>query len=225
MAPSAFLSPARRFAGIVNGLFQAIGVRRDAGLLAGPVAMLLWTRLARLRGRIIRLAERLASGKGVGVPRRSPTPRDTSTRRDTGRTQCRPQQLVPRGTGWLIRLVPEAAAAGSQLQHLLADPEMAALVQAAPQLGRLLRPLCRSLAVQPPQYLLPERRPRAPRAPRPEKPRPEKPRPERPRPARLLPWPVSRWIGNAGLPWPLQSPPPTPPPPSPDPPDSVPVPA
>jgi hypothetical protein len=159
MPPSAFLDPAARFTGIINGLFRAIGARRDAGFLAGPAAMLLWTRLGQLRERIRRLAARLASGKGPGVPR---------SRRAQGGTERkprRPPQLMPRDLGWLIRLVPEAAACGSQLRHLLADPETATLIEAAPQLGRLLRPLCRSLGVAPPPGLRPPPRPPAAASP------------------------------------------------------------
>jgi hypothetical protein len=150
MPSSAFLTPAKRFAGIVNGLFHAVAVRRDAGFLAQPVAMLLWARLAHLRARITRLAARLADGKGSGVPRNPRTPSGTAPK-----PRRPPQRLLPRKAGWLIPLVPEAAAAGSQLRHLLADPEMAALIEAAPQMGRLLRPLCRSLGVILPPDLLP----------------------------------------------------------------------
>jgi hypothetical protein len=40
----------------------------------------------------------------------------------------------------------------------MADPEMAQLVAAAPQAGRILRPLCRMLRVRRPAYLRPPRR-------------------------------------------------------------------
>jgi hypothetical protein len=46
------------------------------------------------------------------------------------------------------------------LEEMLEDPEMAALVAEAPQLGRTLRPLCRMLAVKPPAWLRLPRRPR-----------------------------------------------------------------
>jgi hypothetical protein len=162
MPPSTFLSPAQRFAGIVNGLFHAIAMRRDAGFLAGPAALLLWTRLGHLRERITRLAARLASGKGSGVPRGKHA--RLEQRAAAPQPPGRPSRRLAGQAGWLIRLVPEAAAAGSQLQHLLADPEMAALAAAAPQLGRLLRPLCRSLSVAPPAYLAPPPRPPRPQA-------------------------------------------------------------
>ncbi len=38
---------------------------------------------------------------------------------------------------------------GGQVQHLLGDPELAALLAAEPKLGRILRPLCRMLAIRP----------------------------------------------------------------------------
>jgi hypothetical protein len=44
------------------------------------------------------------------------------------------------------------------LNRLLADPEMAQLAAAAPQAGRILRPLCRMLRVKRPAYLRPPRR-------------------------------------------------------------------
>ncbi|HEX3350297.1 MAG TPA: hypothetical protein VHS58_19580, partial [Acetobacteraceae bacterium] len=53
------------------------------------------------------------------------------------------------------------------------EPEMQALLKAAPQLHRMLRPLCRMLAAQPPPDLPP-----------PPPPRVGKPRPRRAQPAR-----------------------------------------
>ncbi len=69
---------------------------------------------------------------------------------------------MPCGFGWLLRVTPEAASCASQLQHLLADPEMAALLAADPSMGRVLRPLCRMLAVEPPQALRLPKRARTP---------------------------------------------------------------
>ena len=50
--------------------------------------------------------------------------------------------LLPRRFGWLVHLVGyQAAGHGSQLAHLLGDPEMVALVRDVPQARRILRPL------------------------------------------------------------------------------------
>jgi hypothetical protein len=123
--------------------------------------------------------------------------------------------LLPRKAGWLIPLVPEAAAAGSQLRHLLADPEMAALVEAAPQMGRLLRPLCRSLGVRLPPGLPPQPGAAKPRTPR----QPPAPRPApangtaawRSRAVRRAAWPgLNRRYAEHGPPW-LPDPPSNPP--------------
>ena len=56
---------------------------------------------------------------------------------------------LPSGHGWLVRALGwEAAGYGSQLQALLAEPEMQALLDAVPAVGRALRPLGRMLGVQ-----------------------------------------------------------------------------
>ncbi|HEX3348645.1 MAG TPA: hypothetical protein VHS58_11155 [Acetobacteraceae bacterium] len=73
-----------------------------------------------------------------------------------------------------MALVPgDAVGFGLNLVQLLAEPEMQALLKAAPQLHRILRPLCRMLAAQPSPDLLPPLPPRV-----------RKPRPRRAQPAR-----------------------------------------
>ena len=53
---------------------------------------------------------------------------------------------LPRGRGWLVgELGAEAAGYGSQLAHVLAGPQMQALLAAVPGAGRVLRPVCRML--------------------------------------------------------------------------------
>ncbi len=58
------------------------------------------------------------------------------------------RRRLPLRRAWLVRALGwEVAGYGSQLQALLAEPEMVALLTAAPGVGRLLRPLCRMLGV------------------------------------------------------------------------------
>jgi len=163
VSPAAPGAPAERLTLIIDLLCRATAARIAGGRLAGPVILLIWTYLRRLQSRFVRLAARIEAGRAQA--RRRATPRAPASR-------PRPPRL-PRGVAWLVRLVPEAASGASQLQHLLTEPEMAALIEAAPQAGRLLRPLCRMLGVAPPPALaLPARR-AAPAAP--------------PRPAAVLP--------------------------------------
>jgi hypothetical protein len=144
-------APADRFARLIEGLCQAIAARGAASGLAVPLMVLIWSRLRRMAARFARLADRVRAGT---LPRRAA--------RRSGKSGPPPPRL-PGNFAWLVRLVPQAAAGGSQLRHLLADPEMAELLAAAPQMGRILRPLCRMLGVRPPPGpLAPPPRPRAP---------------------------------------------------------------
>src|SRR6185437_15551987 len=111
---------------------------------------------------------------------------------------------------WLLRLAGhnsyKVAVYGGFLQNLLADPEMVALIAAAPQLGRVLRPLCRMLGVDPGPARLPPRSrdPRPPRATgRQSNPSRRPHTPERPpstvaeEEARARHYPVSLWLRKA----------------------------
>ncbi len=70
----------------------------------------------------------------------------------------RPELVLPRRFGWLVQAGRhQAACYGSQLQHLLAEPDMVALLEASPQARRVLRPLCRSLAIELPWTVPPAR--------------------------------------------------------------------
>ena len=60
---------------------------------------------------------------------------------------------LPREFGWVGRMLPEAAQYAGALRYLLHDPETMALLEKAPQAGRMLRPLCQLLGVRPPEFL------------------------------------------------------------------------
>ncbi|MBV8094423.1 MAG: hypothetical protein JO110_14600, partial [Acetobacteraceae bacterium] len=119
---------------------------------------LAWARLGRLASRFEALVAAVRAGR---LPL-GPAPREQSGRDfELPRLEGLPPPRLPGGFGWLLRLVPGAAAYGSQVQHLLADPEMAALLAGAPQAARILRPLCRMLGIRPGPELFASRR-RAP---------------------------------------------------------------
>ena len=130
-----------------------------------PLLMLVWLRLRRTLTRLDRLAQRWQQGRLTPRPagthgRQPPQPADAA---HPGRT--------PQGHAWLIRLHQPLAAFAPRIQLLLDDPEIIALCAAAPQAGRLLRPLCRMFAIAPPAYIA-----------RPARVRPRKPRPAKPQP-------------------------------------------
>jgi len=136
-----------------------------------PLLVLVWVRLRRTLARLDRLALRWQQGRLSPRPRRNRSPRRTP--------QIHPAEAwrhrrTPQGHAWLIRLHQPLAQYAPRIQLLVDDPEIAALCAAAPQAGRLLRPLCRMFAVAPPAYIA---RPAAPARVRPRQPRPRKPEP------------------------------------------------
>ena len=120
---------------ILRGLMAALG----AWGLEPVLALLLHRRIRGIAGRIERMLVRFRAGRLWRVNHR--TARLGAIRR----ANC----ALPRRFGWLVQAGGHRAAAfGSQLQHVLNAPEMAELLAASPQAGRLLRPLCRALAIE-----------------------------------------------------------------------------
>jgi hypothetical protein len=164
-------TPADRFALIVEGLCRVVAARHARGL-AGPMIILIWTRLRRAGTRFASLLARFEAGTlpAFARPRRRAACRASACSADPGEDgrgaemeRGSPPQggsatrsrgagpRLPRGVAWLLRLAPETAGYASQLQYFLADPEVAALLAAAPRMARALRPLCRMLGVELPR--------------------------------------------------------------------------
>jgi len=139
---SAPLSLIARFAMILDGLCRAVAARSAGGALAGPLIVLIWGRIRRIERHVLRLLTRFQAGR-LSV-RKAPVVAAARRSRPRG------PNLLPRSQGWLIGLVPyHAAAFSSQLQHLLGDPEMIALLAVSKRARALLAPLCRMLAIEP----------------------------------------------------------------------------
>ena len=146
---------------IVRGLLAVLG---SFGLEPGR-GQILYNRISRILGRIERMLLRFRAGR---LWRRSARAARVGAIR---KANCTLQ--LPRRYGWLVRIGGyRAAGFGSQLQTVLATPEMAELLAASPQAARVLRPLCRALAVEIPGW------PAAPRKPRTKRPRKPRPKPE-----------------------------------------------
>jgi hypothetical protein len=124
---------------------------------------LLWHRAHRIAHRFLALFARWQANT-------LPTPRIHPKR--TRKPTAQPSLRLPRAFGWANKRLPEAAPAAGTLEDLILNraAELRPFLQAAPQAGRLLRPLCTALGVRPPEYLTLPPRPRKPRAPKPPKP-------------------------------------------------------
>ena len=162
--PLSFTPLAQWLTLIVAALKKAAAARAGRDHAVAPLVTLLWTRLARLTARFDALVARLTAGHPAAPCR----PRTRSARKAPAAGL-----RLPRSQAWLIRLLPgEAASYGCQLQALLADPQMAALLAAAP--GKPAASCARSAACwrshpretwlcrPPPGNRLPSRAPRNP---------------------------------------------------------------
>ena len=155
--PPAPTSLSHHLAIIVGAMRGALAARCAKDRVAAPLILLAWTRLGRLAARFERLMAKVRAGR---LPAAPVVRRRVAAVPGVFRPPGVPQPLqLPRGFGWLLRLVRETAAYSGQVETLLADPEMAALLAASPQARRILRPLCHMLAIRPgPALSIPRRR-------------------------------------------------------------------
>ncbi len=141
-------SPYLNLSAVISGLREALGGWGAKGFLNQVLMFLLYRRLFVIGARMERLVERFqagrlwrrAAGHAVG-PKVLTAPAARACGAD--------EPVWPRRFGWLVRLASyQAAGYGSQLRAVLETPEMAALLEAAPQAVAILRPLCRMLAIE-----------------------------------------------------------------------------
>lgn len=171
----AHASPGQAFAAILSGIRGMLALRANAiRPITAPairVLMLVYWRLARMAGRLDRL---VACRQAGTLPRPRPSRAGRPRHEPAASFDRPPPPSCPRGHAWLIGLHQPTAQYAGQVQAFIDNPDTRALVEAAPQAGRLLRPLCRMLGLAPPPWLrLPER--------------PGPPRPMRPPPAAQAP--------------------------------------
>jgi hypothetical protein len=176
-------NPAERIATVFGWILSAVrrGIASNLARLEGPVQVALYNlvgqRLTQTRDRFARLAERLKAGWTYQP--RPYTPRNPPER-PTDPPPRTPNKLTT-GNQWLFRSAPgiDTAAGAAQLRGLMAEPEISAVIAAAPvPAWRILRSVCWMLGVEKPMVLAP---------PKPPNPKSGKPLYHPPRP---LPWEV-----------------------------------
>ena len=131
-----------RLAAIVALLAGCVAEQGCLRRVAGALVIAIWTRLHRISAHF-----RAVAATPLPPPRPArPDPPPRATAPHPAPSPRRPTAMA-HDAGWLVRLMPGTAASRSQLEALLRDPEMAALLAADPRLGRILRPLCWMLGV------------------------------------------------------------------------------
>ena len=167
--------PAERFHIILTCLNQAV-MKRTGWSLTLQLIGLIIDRIRGIKQRFARIAAQLQAG--------TYKPRKSGPRRKPTARKPRQGQKLPHRKGWYLELLPETMGLRSQFENLLRDPEMVALLEAAPAaMRRPIRSVCHMLRIRPPAILA------LPPSTRPKPPAPERkpcPPPERPkRPARV----------------------------------------
>jgi hypothetical protein len=162
---------------MIAGFLRELASWGLCGKLPMPVVSVIAARMQEMRGRMDALLQRFRAGHKMR--RAASTPAVTAA---AGAVRKVPKASfrLPRKTSWLRPIMQhEAGAFRSQLELVLTDPEMVALMQATAQAARMLKPYCRMLGVdagflhwpadcQPPPPKPRERRPRKKRAPSPQ---------------------------------------------------------
>jgi hypothetical protein len=172
--------PAQLLEPLIRALLFALEAQTQSPVhrLARPLMSLILHRIIVISHLFRRVAERIAAGRpfprrrgAIARPGTADTPGGAP-----GTPRKPPADPLPRRQGWLGFYLPEIVLHRGQLSQLLATPEMAALIEAAPvQMGRVLRPLCRMLGLKPPPAIAPPPRRRPVRQPRPRPPEPRWP--------------------------------------------------
>ena len=141
MDSSTPLSPYQNLSVVLRALRGELGGWTVRRLLSEVLALLLYRRLGEICGKIERLAARFQAGRLW-----QHAPRTRAGTRHVAKTGAR---IWPGQFGWLVRAASyQAAGYGCQLRHVLEQPEMIELLKASPQAARLLRPVCRMLAIE-----------------------------------------------------------------------------
>jgi len=126
---------------VLGALRGAVGGWTVRGVLSHVLALLLYRRL----GEVCRKIERLAARFQAGQLWR----REAQTRAGARAAAKTGARIWPGRFAWLVRAAGyQAAGYGCQLQHILGQPEMVELLKASPQAARILRPVCRMLAIE-----------------------------------------------------------------------------
>ena len=166
------------------GMLGARVARPGKPGLAGPLSFAIHLRLQGIRNRITSYVARWQAGTLTPPRPRTRPAGPRRPRKSPGKWDHLHLPKLPRGKLWLVRLVPGIGVGANYLRILLDDPEMAAMIAAAPQIGRTLRPFWHMLSTDPLPPLLQRPGPAASPSPEPAArvapPRPASQAPRRP---------------------------------------------
>jgi len=150
----------------IRGLRERVAAWGGQGVLPTVLVLLLWGRIGQIGLRMERMMARFRAGR---LWRRAPRTGEMTDFSAAAAPVCvvgpgaarepcgveargrpvRSKRVWPSRFGWLVRACGyEAAGLSEQLRFVLTQPEMVALLAAAPRARRVLLPLCRALMIE-----------------------------------------------------------------------------
>jgi hypothetical protein len=170
------LSLPDRFISLVEGLMNHVEAEIHLSWVPIPLIKLFWRRLRRMKARLVSIMARYHAGT-LPPPRsarRDPTPDPPAAAPDPpadapdpadapSPPPAPPPLALPRYPGWVVRTIAGTLLRRFELEGILEDPATPAQVAELPQLGGMLRAMCRMLRAEVPRWLRLPRRPRKPR--------------------------------------------------------------
>lgn len=173
-------TPTERLAWIVGWLIDCVGTEGNKNRVSGLLLLAIAAHVRRICARFLAAAaapphpDRPARADATPAPALPPAAAPPPTSAPTLGPEAAPpaprapaqaapgKPRLPRRHAWVIRMFRSATGSLAQLESLLRDPEMIALLAGNPRLGRILRPLCWMLGVHPSLMPAPPRRRRKP---------------------------------------------------------------
>ncbi len=141
------VSPFLNLSAVILGLRVAVAAWGGLRLLDEALVHLVHRRLGQILHRMEGLVARFQAGTLLVAGARAAG--ETGLVKPGGARAGAGGLVWPGRFGWLVRVAAwEAAGFGCQLRAVLETPEMVALLAACPQAVRLLRPVCRMLAIE-----------------------------------------------------------------------------
>jgi hypothetical protein len=145
-----YTAAAQLFTATTEELCRVITRHAQTRFVGRAMLLLIWNRALRLTRLFARLAERVRTDTlSERVRTRSG---DASVRPvdAAAKPYVAPAEILPHHFRWLVNMIPELEPFGADLCSLLERLEMKELIHAAPrQAGRILRPMCKMLGVEP----------------------------------------------------------------------------
>jgi hypothetical protein len=133
---------------VIGGVREAVAAQAPKSPQAAPLIVSASRRLGLIVQRFARLATMMREGR-LPASRTARSRPPLARKAPAGARRAPQAARLPSTRGWLIRLAPQTAQYRDQVRAWLADPEVVALLQSCERARRIVRPLCRMLAIRP----------------------------------------------------------------------------